>query len=199
MWRRDGTDAWVLIHVEVQGQPAHDFARRMFAYYYRIFDWRTRGDELVASANPFAVVVQAHLAAQETRGAVEARQRAKIALIRGLYQRGYEREQILELIRLIDWFVALPEEQELVVRRALEAIQEEQKMAYVTSFERSYRAEGMLDGQRVTLLRVIRARFGVVPDTLEKRIATADQETLDQLTDRASTAASLDDLLIDTA
>src|SRR5439155_1673679 len=92
----------------------------------------------------------------------------------------------------VDGCVALPEEQELVVRRALEAIEEEQKMAYVTSFERSYPAEGMLDGQRVTLLRVIRALFGVVPDTLEKRIATADQETLDQLTDRASTAASLD-------
>jgi hypothetical protein len=242
VWRREGTDAWVLIHIEVQGQPEQDFARRMFVYYYRIFDrfersimsvavlgdehadwrparfahalwgctlelrypvvklldWRAREDELAASANPFAVVVRAHLAAQETRGAVEARQRAKVALIRGLYQRGYERAQILELIRLIDWFVALPEEQELVVHRALEAIQEEQKMAYVTSFERRGRAEGMLEGQRATLLRVIRARFGAVPDTLEKRIATADRERLDQLTDRVSTAASLDELLTDT-
>jgi hypothetical protein len=102
--------------------------------------------------------------------------------------------QILELIRLIDWFVALPEEQELVVRRALEAIEEEQKMAYVTSYERL----GMLEGRRATLLRVIRARFGVVPDALEKGIATADRETLDQLTDRVSTAASLDELLTDT-
>jgi hypothetical protein len=112
VWRRDGTDAWVLIHIEVQGQPEHDFARRMFVYYYRIFDryerpimsvavlgdeqadwrpsrfthelwgctlelrypvvklldWRAREDELAASANPFAVVVRAHLAAQETRG-----------------------------------------------------------------------------------------------------------------------------------
>ena len=41
------------------------------------------------------------------------------------------------------------------------------------------------------------ARFGAVPDTLEKRIATAERETLDQLTDRASTAAALDDLLLD--
>jgi hypothetical protein len=71
-------------------------------------------------------------------------------------------------------------------------------MAYVTSFERRGRAEGMLEGQRATLLRVIRARFGAVPDTLEKRIAMADRETLDQLTDRASTAASLDELLTDT-
>src|SRR5579875_3848092 len=38
VWRRDGTDAWVLIHIEVQGQPERDFARRMFVYYYRIFD-----------------------------------------------------------------------------------------------------------------------------------------------------------------
>ena len=33
VWRTDGTDAWVLIHIEVQGQPERDVARRMFVYY----------------------------------------------------------------------------------------------------------------------------------------------------------------------
>ena len=42
VWRRDGTDAWVLIHIEVQGQPDRDFAQRMFVYYYRIFDRHQR-------------------------------------------------------------------------------------------------------------------------------------------------------------
>jgi hypothetical protein len=36
--RRDGDDAWVLIHIEVQGQPEADFAERMFVYHYRVFD-----------------------------------------------------------------------------------------------------------------------------------------------------------------
>ncbi len=42
VWLRDGTDAWVLVHVEVQGQEEHAFAKRMFTYYYRILDRHDR-------------------------------------------------------------------------------------------------------------------------------------------------------------
>ena len=35
---KDGTEQWFLIHVEVQGYPDPDFARRMFQYAYRIVD-----------------------------------------------------------------------------------------------------------------------------------------------------------------
>jgi hypothetical protein len=38
VWRRDGTDAWVLVHIEVQSQEQREFARRMFTYHYRLFD-----------------------------------------------------------------------------------------------------------------------------------------------------------------
>jgi hypothetical protein len=35
---RDGTENWVLVHVEVQGYVDKDFPRRMFVYHYRIRD-----------------------------------------------------------------------------------------------------------------------------------------------------------------
>jgi len=35
---KDGTKAWILIHVEVQGKKEKQFAERMFVYNYRIFD-----------------------------------------------------------------------------------------------------------------------------------------------------------------
>ncbi len=38
VWRKDGTEAWVLIHVEVQSQKDPTFAERMYVYNYRIFD-----------------------------------------------------------------------------------------------------------------------------------------------------------------
>lgn len=38
VWRRDGVEAWVLAHIEVQSQEEVNFAQRMFVYYYRIFD-----------------------------------------------------------------------------------------------------------------------------------------------------------------
>ena len=38
VWRLDGHAAWVLIHLEIQGQYDAGFAERMFTYYYRLHD-----------------------------------------------------------------------------------------------------------------------------------------------------------------
>ena len=38
VWRKDGREAWLLIHVEVQGEKERDFPERMFIYNYRIYD-----------------------------------------------------------------------------------------------------------------------------------------------------------------
>jgi len=38
VWRRDGEETWVLIHIEVQSQPDADFPKRMYVYNYRLFD-----------------------------------------------------------------------------------------------------------------------------------------------------------------
>jgi len=38
LWRTNGDEAWVLIHIEIQGQMESGFARRMYTYNYRIFD-----------------------------------------------------------------------------------------------------------------------------------------------------------------
>jgi hypothetical protein len=42
VWLRDGQEAWVLIHVEVQSQEEPEFPRRMFTYNTRIFDLYNR-------------------------------------------------------------------------------------------------------------------------------------------------------------
>jgi hypothetical protein len=38
VWLRDGSERWLLVHVEVQGRREEGFARRVFVYNYRIFD-----------------------------------------------------------------------------------------------------------------------------------------------------------------
>jgi len=38
VYSREGDERWILIHVEVQGRYQKDFPKRMFTYYYRIFD-----------------------------------------------------------------------------------------------------------------------------------------------------------------
>ncbi|MEJ1931797.1 transposase [Nostoc sp. NIES-2111] len=38
VWLLDGEEAWVLVHVEVQGQYDSQFPQRMYTYNYRLFD-----------------------------------------------------------------------------------------------------------------------------------------------------------------
>ncbi len=35
---KDGSEKWILIHIEIQSNYKNDFAKRMFVYFYRIFD-----------------------------------------------------------------------------------------------------------------------------------------------------------------
>src|ERR1700744_5307743 len=37
VYLRDGSERWMLLHLEVQGNSKGDFARRMFEYFIRIF------------------------------------------------------------------------------------------------------------------------------------------------------------------
>jgi hypothetical protein len=202
----DGTETWVLIHVEVQGEPERGFEERMYVYHYRLFDrhrvdivslavladetpgyrpreyrrgrwgcdprfrfpvekvldWRGRWAELEASTNRFALVVMAHLKARESRDGV-ARKDWKLRLVRLMYQRGYARDDILELFRVIDWLLRLPDELEREFMCELMALEEETKMPYITSVERIGRQEGRQEGlnsERRLLLRQVRRRFG---------------------------------------
>ncbi len=38
IWLLDGTEQWILAHIEVQGYKDPQFSKRMFTYYYRIAD-----------------------------------------------------------------------------------------------------------------------------------------------------------------
>ncbi len=42
VWRREGDEVWVLVHIEVQSQVDQDFAERMYIYNYRLFDQHHR-------------------------------------------------------------------------------------------------------------------------------------------------------------
>jgi len=156
----------------------------------KLADYRARRDELEASDNPFATVVLAHLAAQDTRRSATRRQQVKLTLTRRLYERGYSRERVLSLFRFIDWLLALPEKQETAFWREIQAYEEERAMPYITSVQRI----GEENGTREALRRVVRARFQTVPEALERRIAEADHETLNELLDRASVVQTVDDL-----
>jgi hypothetical protein len=102
---------------------------------------------LEASPNPFAVITQAHLQAQDTADSDTARYRAKLALIRSLYRRGYQRADILELLRFIDWVLTLPAGLEDQLWTEIQNFEEERRMHYLASFERVAQKEGIAQGR----------------------------------------------------
>ena len=164
--------------------------------------YRGRWAELEASANPFAVVTQAHLQAQETAGAVSARYAAKLTLVRSLYRRGYSRQDILELFRFIDWVLALPEVLEQQLWTEMQQFEEEKRMRYVSSFERIAQKRGLEKGleqgigkgQAELVELLLRQRFGALPDWAQARLRQAERAQLEIWALRVLEAGSLEEV-----
>jgi hypothetical protein len=101
----------------------------------KLLNYRTRWEELESSRNPFAIAVMAHLKTKETRNDADTRKEWKFRLTRRLYEQGYEREDILNLFRFIDWMLELPAGLKQAFRDELEQYEREKQMPYVTSIE----------------------------------------------------------------
>lgn len=231
VWRKDGREAWVLIHVEVQTQREAGFAKRMYDYNTRIADrynrtvvslavladddpdWRpdnyeaelwgwsvrmswppvklldyaNRVAELEQSKNPFAHVVLAHLKTLETRRDPENRRVWKFRFARGLYERGFSKEDIRQLLRVIDWLMELPVQAQKRFVKELHEYEEGQTVPYVTSFERS--------GMRKTIEVMLRTKFGEEANELMDAILELnDAEKYLALTETIVTATTLDEV-----
>lgn len=249
--KKSRTETWVLVHVEVQGQPEEQFDKRMYVYNYRLFDrydrpvcslavladeqedWRPkkfryalwgctvsltfpvvklldyqkREQELENSSNPFAIVVLAYLKTRATRKNFDDRFQWKLRLFKMLYERGYSKEDILELTRFIDWIMVLPEELEQRFDDAITQFEEERKMQYVTSFERRGIEKGIeqgiqkglqqglrlgiLETSREAVIDILRARFESVPRSVVASVNELDDLSfLKDLLKKAATIAS---------
>lgn len=132
----------------------------------KLLDYEERQDDLMTSDNPFATAVSAHLQTMATRQAPLERYAAKLRLAKMLYQRGYGRQDILELLRFIDWVMTLPENLAQQFRHELTQFEEERKMQYVTSMERLASEEGQQKGVRESIVDVLTVRFGEVSDEI---------------------------------
>ncbi|MBF0184191.1 MAG: DUF4351 domain-containing protein [Magnetococcales bacterium] len=156
----------------------------------KLLDYLNRLPELEASINPFAMVVLAHLQAKKTKHQPQTRYQERWRITRGLYQRGFSREQISNLYKFIEWVMSLPAEMEERFLKELISFEEESKMQYVTYAERS----GIQKGEANVLLRLLQRRFGQAPDPIKTKITEASLEQLETWTDRILDAKSIDDV-----
>ena len=140
----------------------------------------------------FATVVMVHLKLREHRGDDDRLAAWKFRLTRRLYERGYRRRDVRSLFRFIDWLMRLPIAREQQFYQRLRSYERERQMPYLSTWERKALEEGLQKGRLGALLRLLRARFGDVPDELKVRLKTVDAEQLDGLIDAAVAASSLD-------
>ena len=210
VWLKNGSEQWVLIHLEVQGEPETNFEGRIYSYHSRLFlsyncpvasfvilgddrpqwkpqeykneiwgceitfkfpmvkllDYNEKWAELENSTNPFATVVMAHLKAKETKKKPLDRRRWKLFITKRLYQKGYQRKDIMDLFHFIDWVMRLPLDLEKSFLEDIDSYEEEQKMPYITSAERIGREKGLKEGMLLGAIELgLELKFG--PEGLE--------------------------------
>ncbi len=97
--------------------------------------------------NPFEIITCAHLRNLETKRDSEKRLFWKVTLVKALYERGYEKEDILNLYRFIDWIMGLPDELSVRFHEAIIKHEEDRKMPFITTAERIGMEKGILLGK----------------------------------------------------
>ncbi|MCI0524235.1 MAG: DUF4351 domain-containing protein, partial [Acidobacteria bacterium] len=155
----------------------------------KIEDWRGREAELLASDNPFALVVLAYLRVSEAKGDTARRYEVKRELIRLAYEQGYEHKQILSLLRFIDWMIILPEDLEDRLDDDIQEFEEGKKMPYVTSWERRAEKRGLERGEKRgrkegridVVLLLLEQRLGEIEVSMRRLVEKLTVKRLDDL------------------
>ena len=181
----------------------------------KLLDYAAQQDQLYQNPNPFALVTLAHLLTQATRQDMNARFAAKWKLVQLLYQRGWDKQQVIDLFSVLDWMMRLPEQLKHSLWHNIEVLEEQEKMRYVTSVEQIGIEKGLLqgmqqgmqrglmqgrqegrmtgraEGEAYALRRLLQKRFGPLSEDVLARLQAASIDELELWLDRALDADSL--------
>ncbi|MCB9147882.1 MAG: DUF4351 domain-containing protein [Caldilineaceae bacterium] len=165
----------------------------------KLASYAEQWEMLEASRNPFAVVVMAHLKTQETQHDSQERRFWKFYLIRHLYERGYQRQDILNLFHFIDWLMYLPPNLEQQLRQEVYEMEAQKLKPYITSFERMAMEEGREEGRRLEasrlLQRILTHRFGELSKEMQAQLAQLTILQIETIVDMALTQSSFHEIV----
>jgi Domain of unknown function (DUF4351)/Putative transposase, YhgA-like len=145
----------------------------------KLIDYQQRLTELENSGNPFATVVLAHLAALNTTEDRSERKVQKLALVRRLYERRFEEEEVINLLAFIDWMLTLPPDIEAEFKLELKQLEAGRQMKYVTTFERDAKQEQALS----IVTRLLNRGDGNIDEATLERIRSLSTEELEALSE----------------
>ena len=157
----------------------------------KLLDFAQETQTLTDNANPFAVVVLAHLTAKQTRKNETDRYLGKLSITRQLYQRNFSRQDVLNLYRFIDWVMRLPEALEQEYLKEVRQFEEEKRMPYITNAERF----GIRQGEANLVIRQLNRRIGSLRSELESQIRQLSVGQLEDLGEALLDFSSEQDLV----
>ena len=139
-------------------------------------------------------MMMATLSAQTVNSSPANRIQWKLSLVKQLYERGYQRDDIMEIFRFVDWLISLPETMAQRSQQQLAEYEIAMNTTCFTSIEMRGLEQGILQGkaqereralvaQRKLLLRQISCRFGDIYKAKLKPLLDqiGEQEQLDQI------------------
>jgi hypothetical protein len=126
----------------------------------KLLDYAPNWQALEADPNPFATVVLAHLKTLETRQSSADRKAWKLRLVKGLYERGMDAEDVRQLYRFIDWIMELPEGLDRSFGQELISYQQEKRMPFITIVERIGIEKGLHEGLLKGIETCLEVKFG---------------------------------------
>jgi len=121
---------------------------------------------------------------------LSAREQWKWNLARLLYERGYNRKEIVDLYKVIDLMMALSEELQLSFEEKFSNYQEERKMPLLTNIER----RTIKQTRKQDIIKLLQVRFGDIPENLIASINQIDDTSfLEQIFVSAINVSSLEE------
>ncbi|MHC5862817.1 DUF4351 domain-containing protein [Nostoc sp.] len=172
----------------------------------KLIDYQSRWDELESMSNPFAMITMAHLKTKATTSQFSERSEYKWQLIRGLYERGLTKEQVVKLFKIIDTMMTLPKELQAELVAKIKRFEEERKMPLVSPTEQLAmergelrgelrgKLEGKLEGKQELIIRLLNRRCGEIQLSLTERIRQLSIEQLEELGEALLDFSSMTDL-----
>ena len=142
----------------------------------------------------------AHLKTKATTGKLPGREQWKWKLIRGLYEKEFEREQIIKLFEIIDNMMTLSPELQSSLESKIKQFEEERTMPLMSNMELRGIERGKEIGKEIGALQksrdaiktVLTVRFGEISSEIEEIIGKITNPTiLEELLKLAATANSL--------
>jgi hypothetical protein len=160
----------------------------------KLLDYESRWEDLVLNTNPFAMIVMAHLKTKATTANPEQRAESKWLLVRGLYDRGLEREQIIKLFQIIDRMMTLPNLLQQSLDFKIQKFEEERTMPLLSNMELRGVEIGALRKAQDDIKTVLQIRLGQVPSDIEEALNNiSDLSLLEEMLKSAVIVNSLDE------